>query len=243
MAYYDQIAQRWHKATGYKGGSFKKHVLNEILVQKMRGVSGKTILELGAGNGYFMQLALQYFSGQLPQRIVISDKSTALLSIAKTQFHISQAEYLPLDVRDTYPFEDDSFDLILATMVFNEVPTTGLKRAFRECHRVMKPDGLLLITLTHPQFIESLDRRNLLKKERNGILTMPGSEHLRLPVVPRRVKEYEQLLSKTGYIWEATDVYMTAKVLNEKPGLSNVGNKPLALVLECWKQPQPEEGT
>lgn len=236
MAYYDHIARNWHKATGYKGGSFKKHVLNDILLQKMSAVSSKTILELGAGNGYFMRLALQYFSGQIPEHIVISDKSAKLLSIAESHFKISDAEYLQLDVRGPFPFEDESFDLILATMIFNEVSTGGVKRALVECHRVMRPDGLLLITLTHPGFIESLKRRNLLKKNKSGILTMPGSGQMRLPVFPRRLKDYERLLTKTGYTWETTDVHVTEKVLREKPGLRNIGNKPLALVLECRKR-------
>jgi ubiquinone/menaquinone biosynthesis C-methylase UbiE len=233
MAYYDRIAKSWHQATGYKGGSFKRHVLNDILIQKMSAVAGRAILELGAGNGYFMPLALERFSGQVPERIVITDASARLLSVAETQFHISGAEYRQLDVRSPFPFEDASFDLILATMVFNEVSTGGLRRALVECRSVLRSTGLLLMTITHPEFIASLDRRNQLKKDENGILTMPGSDQMRLPIVPRRMSDYEQLLTKTGFAWEKSDIYMTDKVLREKPGLRGVGNKPLGLIFEC----------
>jgi len=58
MAYYDRMARRWHRATGYRGGSFKSHVLNDVLINMMPAVAGLSILELGAGNGYFMPLAL-----------------------------------------------------------------------------------------------------------------------------------------------------------------------------------------
>jgi SAM-dependent methyltransferase len=178
-------------------------------------------------------LALERFSGQVPERIVITDGSAQLLSIAETQFHIPGAEYRQLDVRSPFPFDDASFDLILATMVFNEVSTGGLRRALVECRRVLRTTGILLMTITHPEFVVSLDRRNQLKKDRNGILTMPGSDRMRLPIVPRRMSNYERLLKKAGFTWEKSDIYMTDKVLREKPGLRSVGNKPLGLVLLC----------
>ena len=235
MAYYDQIAKSWHKATGYQGGSFKKHVLNDLLLQKMEGIAGKTILELGAGNGYFMPLARRHFSGQSPDRLVISDQSKKLLAIASSTFTIPGAEYQELDVRAPFPCAENSFDLILATMIFNEVSTAGMKRALGECNRVLRLEGSLLVTVTHPDFIASLNRRDLLKKNKEGLLTMPGAGQMRLPIVPRRVGDYEKLLRKNGFIWETADVYATEKVLSEKPGLRNMGNKPLALVLECRK--------
>ena len=143
MAYYDRIATSWHRATGYRGGSFKKYVLNDILIGKMAAVesrskktaavAGQSILELGAGNGYFMPLALERYSGQVPERLVITDGSSRLLAIAETHFKIPGAQYLQLDVRSPFPFEDAGFDLILATMIFNEVSTGGLRRALIEC--------------------------------------------------------------------------------------------------------------
>ena len=185
MTYYDRIAKNWHIATGYRGGSFKKHVLNDLLLQKMVSPAGQAILELGAGNGYFMRLALQRYSGQIPRRVVISDNSAKLLAIAESNLPIDGAEYLELDVRSHYPFADESFDLVLATMVFNELTDGGLRRALRRCHRVLQPDGLLLVTVTHPYFIASLQQRDLLETNKEGLLTMPGANQLRLPIVPR----------------------------------------------------------
>lgn len=116
-------------------------------------------------------------------------------------------------------------------MIFNEISTAGLRRALGECGRVLRPAGLLLITITHPQFIASLDRRNQLKRNKFGTLTMPGAGGLRLPVAPRRLRKYERLLSEAGFEWDKSNVYVTEKVLREKPGLRSLGNKPLALIL------------
>ncbi len=129
MAYYDKIAKQWHKATGWQGGPLKKYVLNDFVLNQIASVAGQCILELGAGNGYFMPLLLRHFSGQVPARVVITDHSTAFLNMAQRLFRVAEAEYKLLDVRSRYPFADGTFDVIIANMVFNEVKKAGLLRA------------------------------------------------------------------------------------------------------------------
>jgi hypothetical protein len=84
--------------------------------------------------------------------------------------------------------------------------------------------------------IASLQQRDLLEKNKEGVLTMPGSGQLWLPIVPRSVQDYRKLLAKTGYGWQETAVYATDKVISEKPGLRHMQHKPLALILECRKR-------
>jgi hypothetical protein len=107
MAYYDRIARAWHKATGRHGGALKRLVLNDLLIGRISGVAGKSILELGAGNGYFMPILLRRFSGQRPERVIVSDQSSALLDIARRYCRVPEAEYLQLDVRSRFPFDDE----------------------------------------------------------------------------------------------------------------------------------------
>lgn len=109
IAYYDRIAKQWHRHTGYHGGPFKCYVLNDHMLAQISGIAGKAILELGAGNGYFAPLLLRHFSGQIPNRLVITDQSHVLLRIAQSSFPIDGAEYLTLDVQDPFPFPDGSF--------------------------------------------------------------------------------------------------------------------------------------
>lgn len=235
MAYYDRIAKKWHQVTGYSGGAFKKLLLNDLLVERISSIQGQSILEVGAGNGYFLPLVFRRYSGQTPSRIVITDQSKALLAIAQRHFKISRAEYRELDVRSRFPFGDDGFDLILATMVFNEVSNQGLKSALAECLRILETSGMLLFTVTHPEFIDSLAKRDLLRKDRRGVLTMPGTDGLRLPVMKRTTEAYKDLLEQTGFQYEAEAVFPTQKVLNAKPGLRKAGNVPIALVCSCIK--------
>jgi ubiquinone/menaquinone biosynthesis C-methylase UbiE len=235
MAYYDRIANKWHSATGFKGGAFKKLVLNDLLLEKIPNIVNRRILELGAGNGYFLPLVMRRFSGQMPSEIVITDQSKQQLNIAQRHFKIAQANYKILDVRRKFPFDNDTFDLILVTMVFNEISTGGVKKALSECRRVLSNDGVLLITVTHPTFIENLSKRGILRRSKAGMLTMPGSGELRLPVFKRSVDQYTTLLTKSGFDFEADDVFATEQVLNAKPGLRNVAGIPLALVFKCVK--------
>ena len=164
MAYYDKIAQQWHAATGYNGGAFKEHVLNAVLLQKLPAIDNCSILELGAGNGYFLPLVLRRFSGQTPASILVTDCSNELLEIARTNFRIPQAQYQRLDMCGAFPFEDNTFDIILAIMVLNEVPPKGFKNALRECHRILSAKGVFLFAVTHPDFIDSLQKKGLLKR-------------------------------------------------------------------------------
>jgi len=235
MAYYDSIARQWHKATGYHGGEFKRLVLNDVLLESIPDIGERLILELGAGNGYFMPLVLRKYSGKVPARIVITDQSSKLIEIAQRHFSIGNAEYRNLNVARKFPFADESFDLILATMVFNEVPTGVLRKALVESNRVLTKDGLLLITVTHPDFVDSLRKRDQLKDIGKNVLTMPGAGRLRLPVVVRKMETYRRVLEESGFKYEEQSIYPTKEVLNAKPGLRNTGNIPLALLFRCVK--------
>ena len=199
MAYYDEIARQWHAVTGYAGGAFKELALNDALLRHVSGIEGRAILELGAGNGYFMPLVLRRFSGQTPAAIVVTDQSEALLRIARTQFRLPGAIYQRLDVRQPFPFAAGEFDVVLASMLFNEVPNAGFRHALQECRWVLAPDGLLLMAVLHPEFVHSLDERGVLKPARGGVLTMPGADRLRLPVVIRSLATYERLLTEAGF--------------------------------------------
>jgi SAM-dependent methyltransferase len=235
MAYYDRIAKRWHETTGYQGGAFKELVLNDILLGNLSGIDHRSILELGAGNGYFLPLALRRFSGQVPSAVTVTDQSGRLLDIARHHFPIAGADYRQLDVRGPFPFADGQFDLILAIMLFNEVPARGFKNALAECHRVLGSGGLFLLAVTHPDFIAGLRRRELLKTTREGILTMPGTGSMRLPVVIRSLASYRSALLEAGFQYREEEACPTQEVINRKAGLRNAWKVPVGLVYACTK--------
>ncbi|MBN1916940.1 MAG: class I SAM-dependent methyltransferase [Verrucomicrobia bacterium] len=236
LAYYDRIAKQWHRATGHSGGAFKRYVLNNQILSRIGSVEGRAILELGAGNGYFVPLLLRRFSGQTPKRIVVTDASDALLDIAQREFRVAGAEYLRLDLRQPFPFPDASFDLLFATMVFNEVSTPILRRALAQCARVITEDGLLVATVTHPDFLGRLSKQGALRRTPGGGLLMPGAGDMRLPIARRSKAQYGRALLAAGFTFVAHDIHPGAAVLKAKPGLRHSAGVPLALLLECRKR-------
>jgi SAM-dependent methyltransferase len=219
--------------TGHHGGAFKRYVLNDSLLGKIEGIAGCAILELGAGNGYFAPLMLRRFSGQRPERLVISDQSQAQLSTAQAVFHLHGAEYAQLDVQQAFPFADASFDLVLAIMLFNELPTAGLRTALSESRRVLAPDGHLLAAVPHPAFIHALARKGALTDFGRGLFAMPSAEGMRLPVSRRTEQTYLDTLNASGFVVVAESVRSDDKTIHAKPGLKLPRDTPLALVLDC----------
>ncbi len=232
MSYYDRIARQWDRATGRKGGAFKRFVLNDVLVEYIGDVDGRAILELGAGNGYFASHLLRQRSGQIPDRLVITDASSKLLRIAEKSGP-REASYQQLDVRTRFPFSDGSFDIVLSVMLFNELSDGSVRRALSECKRILRESGRVIGAVVHPRFVDSLDRRGELQRVNSGTLTMPGSDGLRLPVVPRSVDRYERLFRISGFAPRMRDLMATDEVLKAKPGLKHVGNHPIALAFEA----------
>ena len=233
IAYYDHIAKQWNRVTGYHGGAFKRYVLNDCILEKVGGIQGSAILEIGAGSGYFAPMLLRRFSGQPPSRLIISDQSQAQLETAQTTFRIHEAEYLQMDAQDVFPLEDSSLDLILAIMVLNELPTAGLHNALRECRRVLHAGGRLIAAVPHPTFIHALARKGTLTDFGRGLFAMPSAEGMRLPVSRRSAQAYTNTMTEAGFSVATEDVFADEKTLHAKPGLKLPRGAPLALILDC----------
>jgi SAM-dependent methyltransferase len=153
-----------------------------------------------AGNGYFAPLLLRRFSGQIPARLVISDQSRAQLDIAQSALGVDGAEYLPLDVQEAFRLAYGGCDLILAIMLFNELPTGRPQFALRECRRVLAANGRLIAAVPHPAFVRALAKKGVLTDFGRGLFAMPSAEGLRLPVSRRPLEAYiEALSSLRGY--------------------------------------------
>jgi ubiquinone/menaquinone biosynthesis C-methylase UbiE len=233
--YYNKIAKTWHEATGATGGPFKKFVLNDLLLDRIGFIDGMALLEIGAGTGYFMKLVTKRRSGQIPIRLVMSDISGAMLRIAKEAFRVPSAEYLQIDVRRAFPLGSNEFDIVLATMVLNELAPKDIGNALREVSRVLVRGGRLIATVMHPDFVSSLQEKGKLSQLGPHFFTMPGKGSMRVPVVPHKSGIYEKAFIRSGFEFESNPVYPTEKVLRERAGLRHSKGLPLALVYEAVK--------
>ncbi len=99
---------------------------------------GDKILDLGCGNGRLFEIV----NGAEYIGVDISEK---MIEIAKTRY--PQAQFLvtsPL----LLPFPDNTFDKVFCLSVLHHIPSEQLRRRFLgEIKRVLKPEGLLFLTV------------------------------------------------------------------------------------------------
>ena len=104
----------------------------------------QAVLDLGGGPGRYA-IALS----QAGHRVTLADLAKANLSFAQKQAEelgSSLAGYVEVDARDLKPFSDHTFDAVLALgPMYHLLEEGDREKAFRECLRVLKPGGLLVV--------------------------------------------------------------------------------------------------
>ena len=98
---------------------------------------GAKVLELGCGTGEMWKNRGPVLSAC--SRIVLSDLSEGMVAAAKENVgRWDTVEYRVLDIQEI-PYEDETFDLVIANMMLYHVPDIG--RALAEVRRVLKKGG------------------------------------------------------------------------------------------------------
>lgn len=129
---YNQIAQEF---------SEKRKFLWKDLAPLLQYITkGDKVLDLGCGNGRLFQAlenkAVDYLG---------VDNSEELISIAQTKY--PEAKFQTASGLNL-PFGENSFDKIVCIAVLHHIPSNDLRLKFlREAKRVLKPDGLLVLTV------------------------------------------------------------------------------------------------
>lgn len=118
-------------------------VLRRIAFNLAAPASGMRVLEIGCGTG--SNLALFQKAGC---RIAGADLSPAMLDVARRK--LGGNADLRLCSAAEMPFEDASFDLVIAFLTLHEMTPEMRDLAVVEMIRVARPDGRLLFVDFHP---------------------------------------------------------------------------------------------
>ena len=117
--------------------STNKQGFGNWIASHYRIQEGMSVLELGCGTGDMWtgkQDIIRQCSG-----FVLSDFSEGMLNKAKETLRDSAGiEFRVIDIQDI-PYEDCSFDIVIANMMLYHVP--DLAKGLREVSRVLKKDG------------------------------------------------------------------------------------------------------
>lgn len=138
----------WELGTGYLGFFAKNKGTRyvfirrlEILMKQMPSLEGKSVLEVGSGAGIISLELAKYAKKVIGIDVTgtaldFGIKLSKLLNYNHVEFKKGNAEQLE--------FEDSSFDIIICSEVLEHL--LHPKKALLEFHRVLKKEGILILT-------------------------------------------------------------------------------------------------
>lgn len=109
------------------------------------------VLDVGCGTGFWLRQLVDL--GADPGRLTGTDLSAARLDIARAK----NPGITWVETAGDLPFDDESFDLVVQTVVFSSIPDEGLRRELAaEMNRVTRPGGHILWVDLKPDDSERL---------------------------------------------------------------------------------------
>ncbi|MBS9718518.1 class I SAM-dependent methyltransferase [Pseudohalocynthiibacter aestuariivivens] len=180
------LASRYDAASGRWARTARRFRLNaaycepllasRVVIDLMQVEPQARILDCGVGNGSLSIALASLMKG--PADFHAIDTSAEMLMQAKSVMqhagldpHLQQADVLSL------PYEDQSFDVVMAAHVLEHLPDP--QRALAEMVRVLKPGGMVFLCVTRPSLFGALVQllwRTWAITEQEGIAWLNASQ-------------------------------------------------------------------
>ncbi len=128
-------AEAWIRDQGEEGDHSRQRILDPALEDLFRDVKGKSVLDLGCGEGRYSRILKQ-------KGAVVSGIDPVPRFIEKARSLDPDSIYLEA-FAEALPFEDASFDVVLSYLTVIDIP--DLLAASREVGRVLRPGGELVV--------------------------------------------------------------------------------------------------
>jgi len=114
-----------------------------LLVREVAPQTDEQILEFGFGTGSNLLLVHQQNSASTLRGIDIDPKARGIAAYKLAKNGVN----LPLDLYDggALPYANSSFDKVYSCLVFHQLDATTKLNCLREIHRILKPNGSLII--------------------------------------------------------------------------------------------------
>lgn len=162
---WDTYAELYDTGIGTNGDLLHTSLINPLIERYMGNKKYEAILDAGCGNGYLLKI----LAGNV-QRVVGIDASEKLLSTAaKKTKGLSNASIVSGDIAQKLPFKSGSFDLVIANMVLQYLPSLDVFAS--ESARIVKPGGSLIVIVDHPAHALFLRAQELAGKKNEKFLT------------------------------------------------------------------------
>ncbi|MGE5458707.1 MAG: class I SAM-dependent methyltransferase [Methanococcaceae archaeon] len=116
---------------------------HHVTKQSLKEIHCGTILELGCGTGKNTS-----FLSKICDKMWAVDFSEGMLSKAKGKSDSQNVTFSQTDITKPWPFEAQSFDLIVCNLVLEHI--NDLTFIFAEAKRTLKQNGIVFICELHP---------------------------------------------------------------------------------------------
>jgi ubiquinone/menaquinone biosynthesis C-methylase UbiE len=139
------VAQAYNKwAASYDADKNITRDLDALVMQRVSlAIDNKDILELGSGTGKNTS-----YLAQRARHVTAIDFSEGMIARAHQRIVTNNVQFVKHDVRDTWPVESASADLVVANLILEHVH--DLAPVFFEAARVLRPNGQFYFCELHP---------------------------------------------------------------------------------------------
>jgi ubiquinone/menaquinone biosynthesis C-methylase UbiE len=240
-----EVAGWYDRLLEQNAASYQRTVILPNLLRLLNIRRGDVIVDLGCGQGYFSREF--YLRGA---SVCGVDISKELLGLAR-KHSPPQIAYFNSPAHKLDFLQNCSVDLV--TMVFSVQNIENIGDVFKECKRVLRPGGRLVIVMTHPAFrvpqgsswgwddkakIQYRRIDKYLSESKVKIQMCPGrNPQLYTITFHRPLQFYFKLLSKNGFCVRRLEEWISNR--KSKPGpRANAENRarreiPLFLAIEA----------
>lgn len=188
---YDAVSGKWARtARRFRlNAAYQEPLLaSQVVIDLMQVEPEARILDCGVGNGSLSIALDSLMKGPIDFHAI--DTSAEMLVQAKSVMqragldpNLQQADVMSL------PYEDQSFDLVMAAHVLEHLPDP--QRALAEMVRVLKPGGMVFICVTRPSLFGALVQllwRTWAITEQEGVAWLHASQLVDVGCQPVRLR-------------------------------------------------------
>jgi ubiquinone/menaquinone biosynthesis C-methylase UbiE len=149
-------------AASYNAESNPVRDLNNRTIESwLPSLSGRTVLDIGCGTGYFCECALNKGA----KTIYGVDFSKEMVRLASERLTAHERVIIDKGSAEHLMFQNGTFDLIIASLVFGHVQHVA--RSFDEVARVLNPNGTFIFSDFHPDIARRGAKRTFKNPEDN----------------------------------------------------------------------------
>lgn len=141
------------------------------------------VLDLACGpGGWILNVAYEHPKAQ----VYGVDINRAFVSYAKAQARsqgLDNAYFQVMDILKPLDFDENTFDIVNARLLYVVMPTQAWPSLLKECRRILRPGGLLCLTecetgISNGPFCEQINRMLLQAMLKAGMIFSPDGRHV-----------------------------------------------------------------